>query len=158
MNKQRQLKPWHGLLISLTIGLALVLIAFVGIAWSTGDQTPANGEEHDEPSYADELHQVPISSMNLNNTTKEVEFYYHGPSGTNQYYLEGRVLKQSKDQVTVGVVTIWKQDIVSQLYNQDSKTLFVCFKRSDEIRIAILVFTEFTVPADIKIVRVILHP
>ncbi len=103
-----------------------------------------------------------ISSMNLGGAKAAIDFFYHGPEGKEKPYLEGRVVKEGKDKVTVGI-SVWKQDVAFHAYDKPASTLEIYLlprhlKDPKEVRIQVLQMTEFEAPAGVRTVRVIYLP
>lgn len=125
---------------------SVTLLAMVGAAWRG-------------------LHEraVPLRALNLNETKATVAFFYHAPAGVKTPgALEGRVLEESKDIVTLGL-TVWKQDVAFHAYDTKERTLEVYLlpehlKDPDEVRIQIVPLTKFEAPADVRTVRVVYLP
>ena len=122
----------------------------------------AEGPKTDEKDWPG-LHAEgkPFPSMNLKKTKAKVDFFYHGPDDRKPH-LEGRVLKETKEAVTVGI-SVWKQDVAFSAYDKVRKVLEIYLtphhlKDPKEVRILIVPKTEFTAPPDIRTVRVIYLP
>ena len=134
------------------------LVSLIGISGPAGEAPKAEEKEW-LGIYKDGK---PLPSMNLDKTKAKVDFFYHGPDDGKPRPLEGRVVKETKEVITLGI-TVWKQDVAFSAYDKVRKTFEIYLtphhlKDPKEIRIAILKVTEFTAPADVRTVRVVYLP
>jgi len=102
-----------------------------------------------------------FDSMNLGRTQVKVDFFYHGPE-EGKPHLEGRVVKEAQEAVTVGV-TLWNDEVAFSAYDKVRKTLEVYLlprhlQDPKKVRPAMLPLEEFKAPPDIRTVRVIFLP
>lgn len=85
--------------------------------------------------------------LDLTNQGKKLRCAYHGK---HEIYLEGRILAEENDALTVGV-SLWEEDVASHHYDALRASLDVFYQPppARTIRIALLPMTQFSVPKDI---------
>ena len=90
--------------------------------------------------------------LDLTRQGKELGGYYHGKY---VLHLEGRILAEEDDALTIGV-SLLEQDIVSHQYDTKRNSLDIYYQAppGGTMRIAILPMTEFSVSKDIEEINV----
>ena len=90
--------------------------------------------------------------LDLTGQRRKLDGHYHGK---HALHLEGRILAEEDDGLTVGV-SLWEKDIVSHQYDIKRASLDIYYQAPPKgtIRIAILPMSEFSVPKDIEEINV----
>ncbi|MBI4739082.1 hypothetical protein HY772_05990 [Candidatus Woesearchaeota archaeon] len=88
--------------------------------------------------------------MDLTGKNRELDCRYHGSTNIN---LEGRILREMKSGLVVGV-SLWEQDVAAHRYDVQRRSLDVWYKQCPGVRIMLLAMYEFKVPEDIKEINV----
>ncbi len=78
------------------------------------------------------------------NTQKIISLEYNGEY---KVYLEGKIFSAKKKKLEIGI-SLFKEDIVSEKYDKNTRSLKIGYKHFDGVRIAVLPMTKFKIPAD----------